>query len=298
MVMVLLQKGSLRVKFVNLRRIAMAKTNTFAEFEKSDKDSAMNMKNKTAVITGATSGLGKELATELAKKNFNLLLIGHDNQRLENLKNELRKLGKGNLITQTIDLSIMNSMYENLEKMAQTVSVVDYVFCCAGIRFVGDGKDMTLEKLSQMMSVNYFSVVFLVKVLVSKIQKQGHIFMISSGAANYGVMGDSGYCSSKAALDRFSEALYSELKPQGIMVTSVSPGPMETKLFRGSQSYSGQTVSPGEEETVSPQIRAQQIMNQIGQDKRRLNLTLSTFIVRVLSTFAPFVLDILIRKKK
>ena len=72
----------------------MAETNTFSKFEKSDKDSAMNMTNKTAVITGATSGLGKELAIALAKQNVNLLLIGHDNQRLENLKSELGKFGK------------------------------------------------------------------------------------------------------------------------------------------------------------------------------------------------------------
>jgi len=258
----------------------------------------MNLAGKTSVITGATSGLGREIAIELAKRNSNLLVIGQNPQKLENLTVELKKLGAGQITARAINFSDRSSVEEHCKDASLAFPSFDYVFCSAGVKFEGPCREISLSKLEDMMSVNYFSTVILIKALVSKIAKGGHVFIVSSGAANFGIFNDSGYCSSKAALERYAEALHSELDSDGIRVTTVSPGPMETGMFREAVDYNGRKSTYTAGKAADPRTRALQMINHIGKGKFRLDLSINAPMGRILATFAPSILDGLVKRKK
>lgn len=257
---------------------------------------------KTALVTGASAGLGKELSLELARKKFSLVLIGQNLDRLNQVKKQALELGSPRVETVSIDLSQTQELESSFSKLAtdlkaQGFSNIDVVLCNAGLRITGKTEEVNAAKLQSLFAVNYFSPVLLTKALLPMVPAGGHFMFVSSGAALYGVPEDGAYCASKAALDRFTEALALEVQSKNIKVTSISPGPMETELYRKSPTFNSSPVKTPKAAAASPEVRAKSIVASIGQDKRKLNLTPNPLIIRILALFAPSVLEMLIKKK-
>ena len=186
---------------------------------------------KNCLITGATGGLGKEIAKEFAKNGCNLFLTGRNNDKLNSLKNELEN-DQIKIDFEDADLSDDGEIQKLIEKVKNTFVNIDILVNCAGVFPVKLLSDSTVEDFENCFSVNVKAAFVLCKEfsqgMISK--KWGRIINIASSSAYAGFKNTSIYCSSKHALLGLSRSLHSELKEHNVRTFCVSPGSIKTPM--------------------------------------------------------------------
>ena len=188
---------------------------------------------KNCLITGATGGLGKEIAKEFAKNGCNLFLTGRNNEKLNSLKNELENsVNEIKIDFEDADLSDDGEIQKLIEKVKNTFVNIDILVNCAGVFPVKLLADSTVEDFENCFSVNVKAAFILCKEfsqgMISK--KWGRIINIASSSAYAGFKNTSIYCSSKHALLGLSRSLHSELKEHNVRTFCVSPGSIKTPM--------------------------------------------------------------------
>ena len=192
----------------------------------------MDFKDKIVLITGASSGIGKETAIQFAKKGANVILVARRKQKLEQIADDLKKF---NISTLICECDVSDKL--QVEKMSKLVlekyGSIDILVNNAGFAIYGSVFDLTTEEIESQMATNYFGMIYCIKnFLPSMIQKKsGHIVNVASVAASFGLPGIASYCASKFAMLGFSEGLKHELKGTGIGITVVSPIMVRTDFF-------------------------------------------------------------------
>ena len=200
------------------------------------------LRGKNSLITGATGGLGKEIAKEFAKNGCNLFLTGRNSEKLNSLKNELENSVNGIKIDfEDADLSDDDEIQKLIEKAKNTFVNIDILVNCAGVFPVKLLSDSTVDDFEKCFSVNVRAAFVLCKEfsqgMISK--KWGRIVNIASSSAYTGFKNTSIYCSSKHALLGLSRSLHSELKEHNVRTFCVSPGSIKTPMGKSvvGQSY-------------------------------------------------------------
>ena len=198
------------------------------------------LKGKNCLITGATGGLGKEIAKEFAKNSCNLFLTGRNDEKLNSLKNELEN-DEIKIDFEAADLSDVDDIQKLIDKTKNAFPNIDILVNCAGIFPVKLLSNSTVDDFEQCFSVNVKAAFVLCKEfsqgMVSK--KWGRIVNIASSSAYAGFKNTSIYCSSKHALLGLSRSLHSELKEHNVRTFCVSPGSIKTPMGKSvvGQSY-------------------------------------------------------------
>lgn len=185
---------------------------------------------KTALVTGAASGLGYEFALLLAKDGYNLVLVDIDAKKLELVKKELIKEYN----------SIIELLVEDLSKVDVAVSIyrklqgkpIDVLINNAGFGLFGSFSQTNWERESTMLHLQVLTTTHLIKLFLPNMieRKQGRILNVSSLAAFQPGPLMSLYYASKAYILSFSEAIANELKGTGVTVTALCPGPTKTEF--------------------------------------------------------------------
>jgi len=191
------------------------------------------LRGKNCLITGATGGLGKEIAREFAKNGCNLFLTGRNNDKLNSLKNELENsVNEIKIDFEDADLSDDGEIQKLIEKVKNTFVNIDILVNCAGIFPVKLLSDSTVEDFENCFSVNVKAAFILCKEfsqgMISK--KWGRIINIASSGAYNGRSKTVVYRASKHALLGLSRSLHSELKEYNVRTFCVSPGPIKTSM--------------------------------------------------------------------
>jgi uncharacterized protein len=184
-----------------------------------------------AAVTGASSGIGLELAKELARKGFDLVVAAED-PGIESAARDISALG-ANVLPVQVDLADYDGV-EKFYRELKTREPVDIVAINAGIGVGGDfARETDLKAELRLIDLNVTSCVHLAKRVVPDMlpRKQGRILITSSIAATAPGPFEAVYAASKAFLFSFSEALRNELKDSGITVTALMPGATETNFF-------------------------------------------------------------------
>ena len=186
----------------------------------------------TTLITGATGGLGKEIARELAKNGCNLFLTGKNNEKLDLLKNELETNSGMKMNFEQADLSNSEEIKKLIKKVKNSFSNIDILVNCAGIFPVNLLSDSTIEDFEKCFSINVKAAFVLCKEFSEGMisNKWGRIVNIGSSSSYHGFKNTSVYCSSKHALLGLSRSLHSELKEYNVRTYCVSPGPIKTTM--------------------------------------------------------------------
>lgn len=193
----------------------------------------MNLKNKKVILTGAGSGIGKQLTIQLLKKGAIVTGLDINSDSLEELKKE-RNSDK--LSTYTIDIS----SYEQIDKFKEEYiknNEVDILINNAGIiqPFINIDKidESTIKKV---MDVNFYGPVRLTRIFLKHLQsrKQAYIVNVSSMGGFFPFPGQTIYGASKAAIKLFTEGLYSELLDTNVKVMVVFPGAVNTNITKNS----------------------------------------------------------------
>lgn len=184
------------------------------------------LKNKTILITGASSGIGKQAAISMSEMGADVVITGRDRQRL----NETFQLLKGkNNLQFSADLLVQ----EELKKMVEQLPLLDGVFNCAGIVKPFPVKFISAEVLDEVFKINFNAQVLLMAQLTrqKKINKNASIVFSSSIAAAHPYKGGALYSSSKAALETYSKVIGLEFSNLGIRSNCIASAMVKTPMF-------------------------------------------------------------------
>lgn len=191
----------------------------------------------TAVISGASKGIGKAIAEVFIKNGFNLAICSRNNKELQATTNYLQSLNSDAcILALPCDLSNKEQTIEFGKKILETYQTIDVIVNNTGMFVPGkviDEEDGILEK---MINTNLYSAYHLTRTLVNRMidQKSGHIFNISSVAALKAYTNGGSYSISKYAMEGFSKNLRDELMNYHIKVTTVNPGATMSDSWKGS----------------------------------------------------------------
>jgi short-subunit dehydrogenase len=195
------------------------------------KKTPMQLTNKTIIITGATSGIGKAVAEKLAKEKCNLILLARRSELLQLLKHEL-KLTDNECLILKCDVSKKEDVAKAFESIKESKLNIDAAFLNAGV-----GQTVTVENYNSAAAeitfgANFMGLVYCVEQLLPIFleKKNGIIAAVSSLADNRGFSGSGFYCASKAAASVYLEGLRVELSPYNIKVITVKPGFVKTAM--------------------------------------------------------------------
>ena len=191
------------------------------------------LEKKNCLITGATGGLGKQIAIELAKKNCNLFLTARQNKKIEKLNDELEKTNKNNLIKyKHCNLQETEELDDLIQKIRDEFSSIDILVNCAGVFPVSSISQSTLEQYDSCMNLNVRVPFVLSKEFSKDMIKNrwGRIVNIASSGAYNGLKNTAIYRSSKHALLGLSRSLHNELKEFNVRTFCISPGPIKTDM--------------------------------------------------------------------
>lgn len=188
---------------------------------------------KTALITGATSGIGKATAELLAKNSYRIILCGRRKEVLEQIKTEL------SAFTETFSLSFDQRNFSEVENAINSLPenwknidvLINNAGNAHGLEPLSEGN---LEDWDAMMDGNVKGLLYVSKLIIPgmKERKSGHIVNISSVAARQTYANGVVYCASKRAVDVISEGMRLELTEFGIKVTNIQPGAVETDFSK------------------------------------------------------------------
>jgi short-subunit dehydrogenase len=191
----------------------------------------MPFANKVAIITGASSGLGWELAKELSRQACAVGLLARRLDRLEALAGEIRAAG-GKVAVVQANVTDRHGTVAAIHSLRDQLGPVDLLIANSGVGLPTELEPLNMDQVDNMIRVNYLGVVYAIEaVLPQMLERQsGHLAAVSSLAAYKGMPGESGYCSSKAAVNVYMEGLRIQLRKRGIAVTTICPGFIKTPM--------------------------------------------------------------------
>ncbi len=186
---------------------------------------------KTALITGATSGIGKSTAIEFSKHNINLVLCGRRLDRLEALQNELSKRVKVHMLS--FDVSDKEKVFSSINSLPDLFGSIDILINNAGNAHGLDTiQDGDIDDWDAMIDSNVKGLLYVAKAVLPKMieQQSGHIINIGSTAGKEVYQKGNVYCGTKHAVDAITKGMRIDLIEHGIKVGALHPGLVETEF--------------------------------------------------------------------
>ena len=188
---------------------------------------------KTVLITGATSGIGKATAYELAKKNFRLVLCGRRKNRLIEIEKELSALT--HVTSLCFDVREKEIIEQRLSSLPEDFCQIDVLINNAGNAHGLDPVETgVIDDWDAMMDINVKGLLYVSRAIIPQMtaRKSGHIINIGSSAGKEVYPKGAVYCASKHAVVALTTGMRMDLNPYGIKVTSINPGLVETEFSK------------------------------------------------------------------
>ena len=256
----------------------------------------MNFTNKTIIITGASSGIGKVLAVKLAREGANLVLAARNKAALEITARECTE-GGGKAIVVPTDVTNPEACQKLIEESVAAFGAIDCLVNNAGIsmwaRF-DEIKDISM--FEKIMQVNYLGAVYCTYYALPYLKNsRGLLVAISSLAGKTGVPTRSGYAASKHAVQGFFDSLRVELRGTGVDVLVVSPGLVATDLRQHVLGVKGESIDASlnneQQRAMSTEVCADLILKAMHERKRDLVMTLKGKFGLWLKLLVPQLVD-------
>jgi short-subunit dehydrogenase len=257
-------------------------------------------KDKAVVITGASSGIGRELACQLAEQGAWLSLAARNEERLAAVAGECQARG-GRAIAIVTDVSEQAQCAELIQRTVDHYDRIDMLVNNAGITMWANFEDVRdISFYEQIMRVNYLGSVYCTYYALPFLKKtKGQIIGISSLAGKNGIPKRSGYAASKHAMVGFFDTLRIEIAEYGISVTMIYPDFVATETRKRALGADGKPIgksSVREDEVMSAEKCAQLIIQAAAIRKRELIMTWRGKVGLWLKLIAPGVVDRMAQK--
>jgi len=186
-----------------------------------------------ALITGASAGIGREFARQLASRAGSLVLVARRLDRLEELRDELTQKNPNlNVRCRAVDLSQLSEIQELCEWLNREGIAIDFLINNAGLGDRGTFATADPDLVRQILAVNIVALTMLTRTLLPAMlaKKHGAILNVSSIAGFLPIRKFAVYAASKAYVTRFSDGMRGEVRKQGIVVSALCPGPVDTEF--------------------------------------------------------------------
>src|SRR5262245_31242055 len=187
--------------------------------------------NRTAIVTGAASGLGRALAVELARRGVWVYLVDRNEAQCHDAANAIVGAG-GHATAVPLDVTNSQAMYQLIERCVAERGALDYMFNNAGFALMGELRDLDADDLAPVLHVNLHGVMYGTHAAYGAMVRQGsgHIINIASGAGLVPLPGAAIYAASKYGVVGFSLAIRAEGAALGVKVSVVCPGFLDTPM--------------------------------------------------------------------
>jgi short-subunit dehydrogenase len=221
----------------------------------------LELKNKNALITGATSGIGEAIAGILAQSNVNLCLTGRNEQKLNQIKKGLNHLPVKTEVLKA-DLAMEDQLKGITDFYADHFSTLDILIHNAGVIITGPVEKASVGDLKMQFNVNYLAPYLLTQSLLPMIRKsKGQIVFINSSAIQRPMGNLAQYASSKYALKGLADSLREEINAYGIRVLTIYPGKTATSMQEKLHHENNKSYQP--KKLLQPEDIAITILNAI-----------------------------------
>ena len=240
------------------------------------------------LITGSSAGIGREFARQLANRARTLVLVARREERLNELRDELRNLNAQlNMHVRVVDLCRKSEINELIDWLNQNKVDIDFLINNAGLGDYGPFASSPPHRNDEMLQVNIVALTTLTRALLPQMiaRKRGAILNVSSSAGFLPIPGMSVYSASKAYVNSFSAALRAELRGTGVSVSGLCPGPVHTEFGDVAKRPGGEPERAPEFIYVSVEKTARDALAAIESDRPLvipgLAMKLGMFLVRI-----------------
>jgi short-subunit dehydrogenase len=216
-------------------------------FLSTPKNDSMKIKQHYALITGATGGIGYELAKLLAKDGYNLVIVARSQGDLDKTANELMSAFQVRVMTLAKDLFDRNAAFEVYNYVVENGIQVDILVNDAGQGQYGEFIHTDIYREMDIIQLNIISLVVLTKHFLRDMvaRREGKILNVASIAGKIPGPLQSVYHGTKAFVHSFTEAIREEVKETGVVITSLLPGATDTDFFNKADMLQSKTVQDG-----------------------------------------------------
>jgi len=257
----------------------------------------LSFRDRTVLVTGASSGIGRETALAFAAAGANLVLVARRPKVLAKVAAEARKLGAATLVA-TADVTQPAAVTAAFRKAVKRFGAVDIVVNNAGVLIPAKVVDLRTADLQRMLDVNLIGALHVMQeaVKVMRAQGRGHIVNVGSLAGRRGFSPLGGYCATKFALVGLTEALRTELVGERINVSLVLPGVVDTPMATAAQHNPETSEMWPEALTMPPSWVVWSIFLAIRFRLAEIAVPPGSSLVEKLAALAPGTTDSLLRR--
>lgn len=232
-----------------------------------------NLQGKNIFITGASGGIGAEIAKLCAQRGANLFLFARSLDKLNQLKGELEKQETPHIHVYKLDVSNTDEIHKVFNSALNEAGQIDVLINNAGFGVFRTAHEATIEEMKGMFAVNVIGLMACTRMVLPmmKEQRYGHIINIASQAGKIATPKSSVYSATKHAVLGYTNSLRLEVGDDHIFVTAVNPGPIATNFFEIADEQ-GTYVKNVQRYMLKPDYVAQRIVDAILTKKREINL--------------------------
>ena len=246
------------------------------------------------ILTGASSGIGRQLALKYASRGYHLVLIGRREDELKTVAEECLAKGAGEAVIGVADVSIQVDCKRVIEEAVRVLGGLDLLVLCAGIAaHILFSNVESLDIYEKLMQTNYFGYVYCTFYAFPHLRKaHGQILVVSSISGEIGLPYRSAYCGSKFAVTGFFESLRSEIDHNEIAITIVCPPSVKTNLRANSLVGTGTESST----QISVEKCVDDILAAADRRARKIYFPLKVYIAAYFRPFFPDLVDARLKK--
>jgi NAD(P)-dependent dehydrogenase (short-subunit alcohol dehydrogenase family) len=253
------------------------------------------VRGQTVVITGATSGIGRETARAFARAGARVVVAGRREERLTELVSEIEGRGGQALAVRT-DVAEQEQVENLVRQTVERFGRIDVLVNNAGVGIAARFEEQAIEDFRRVMEINFWGAVYGCKAALPRMKAQpqgGVIINVSSILGKRGMPFETAYCASKFALAGFSEALRTEVMADGIDVSTIFPGAVESEIWDSAQNQTGMELPD-----LMPKFPAKELARIIVQDARfpqpEIVMSLDAQAINLFNTLAPGMMDFML----
>ncbi|MBT2730837.1 SDR family oxidoreductase [Bacillus sp. ISL-75] len=232
-----------------------------------------HLKGKNIVITGASGGIGAEIAKLCAASGANLVLLARSIGKLEQLQTELQQKYQVKVDVFKLDVSDTAQVQEVFQRIFDKIGEIDILVNNAGFGIFREAHLATIDEIKGMFDVNVVGLMACTSMVLPKMRERrfGHIINIASQAGKIATPKSSVYSASKHAVLGYTNSLRMELSDYNVQVTSVNPGPIATDFFNIADEK-GTYVKNVQRFMLKPEYVAQKVVDSMLTKTREINL--------------------------